>query len=443
MSLTRTTNGGLALHTFLDASHISRLRRGERKPAKKENYVRIMASYLGKRCVEDYQRQALLDALGARASVFEDPENLTELVYRWLLDERFRGAAGAGEAAANSPAGFRFRGRAPEEDGRLQDLLTKGRGASRGAPGGASCDVSPGMRVYYGIDGKREAVVAFLSLVLNAEKPGTLLLFSDEDFGWVSEDPAFAVQWAKLMSQVIMKGNRIKMIHTVSRHLDEMLEGLVKWMPLYMTGAIEPYYYPKKRDGVFNRSLFVAPGTAAVTSTSVGDMTDKAANFLMADAKAVEAITHEYENYFRLCRPLMRIFGPREHLVYLGTLREFEGESADAMMMTGSLSLLTAPVEVAEAMFARAPDELMQHFRVRKRCFEENLGSNHFTEIVRIPDISLVREGKVRAGLSGLMMVGDICYTVDEFRRHLENMVALMEEYEKYHVCMGFSEKPH
>jgi hypothetical protein len=65
MNITKTTNSALALYTSLDASHISRLRRGARKPAKNENYLKTMATYFAKRCSEDYQRMALSDALKA------------------------------------------------------------------------------------------------------------------------------------------------------------------------------------------------------------------------------------------------------------------------------------------------------------------------------------------------------------------------------------------
>ncbi len=457
MSLTRTTNGALALHTFLDPSYISRLRRGKRKPVRKGNYVKAIASYLSKRCVEDYQRQALLDALGQPVFVFEDWEHLSELVHGWMLDERLGcavGAQGAGEIAGAGGAGKIARAGA---DGSGSDPAGTRVGPHSGAfsfqvksqireaeAGNFLRDPEPegqDVRVYYGIEGKRKAAAAFLSLVVKAEKPHTLLLFSDEDFGWISEDPAFAARWAGLMSQAIMKGNRIKMIHTVSRHLDEMVEGLMKWIPLYMTGAIEPYYYPKKRDGVFNRSLFVAPGTAAVTSDSIGDMAGEAANFLLTNPKTVEAVTREYENYLKFCKPLMRVFGPHERFEYLRTLDEFECENAGAIMMTGSFSLLSAPAEIAGAMYARqtgaGADELIEHFRARKQRFMESLRSNRFTEIVMIPDISLIKEGKVCAGLARLMTFETMHYTSGEFRRHLENVVALLQNYENYRVCIA------
>ena len=91
-----------------------------------------------------------------------------------------------------------------------------------------------------------------------------------------------------------------------------MLSAINQWMPLYMSGAIEPYFYPKKRDGIFKRTLFVAPETAAVISNSVVDQVYSAANILYRDRDAVTSFAEEFQQYLRLCRPLMRVFTLRE-----------------------------------------------------------------------------------------------------------------------------------
>ena len=63
MTITKTTNSALSLYTSLDASHISRLRRGQRSLSRNETYSGRMASYFARNCSRDYQRNALFDAL--------------------------------------------------------------------------------------------------------------------------------------------------------------------------------------------------------------------------------------------------------------------------------------------------------------------------------------------------------------------------------------------
>ena len=122
------------------------------------------------------------------------------------------------------------------------------------------------------------------------------------------------------MIAVLSMGNKIKIIHTVSRDLDEMLNAIRQWMPLYITGLIEPYHYPKKRDGVFKKTMFVCPGVSAVISSSVGQSIDQAANLLVRNRIAISAYMEEFRQYLNQCKPLMRIFGVKEKESYLQTL---------------------------------------------------------------------------------------------------------------------------
>lgn len=91
---------------------------------------------------------------------------------------------------------------------------------------------------------------------------------------WLYEDAVFGARWAELFRRVLEKGNRVKIIHTVARDIHEMPEAVTKWLPIYMSGALEPYFCPKLRDGLWRRTLFIAPDTAAVVSSSVQQNTN-------------------------------------------------------------------------------------------------------------------------------------------------------------------------
>ena len=71
----------------------------------------------------------------------------------------------------------------------------------------------------YGNAGKRKAVEQFFLMILQEKEPQTLLLFSDENMAWLYEDAAFADRWAELFTHVILKGNRVRIIHTVTRNM--------------------------------------------------------------------------------------------------------------------------------------------------------------------------------------------------------------------------------
>ena len=301
MKLTNTGNTELARALSFDASYISRIRRGKRGLPPKQQFIEPAAAFLAPRIKEDYQKAAAVAALGLSSAW-----PATEPAAAARLAEWFNSAAPAGQvesllAAMSRPA-------VP-----LELPLT-------------DYPLAPGSKteaaLYYGRAGKRQAVIAFLSALCESGEAHTLLLHSDEDFTWLYEDPAFVRAWAALMIKLIHNGGRIKIIHTISRNTNEMWEALQKWLPLYLTGAIDPYYYPGLRDGVYHRTLFVAAGHSAVVATAVVSG-EETINCLLRDKRAVQALEQEFQDYLALCRPLMEVARPDDLSALAPLLRAF------------------------------------------------------------------------------------------------------------------------
>jgi len=434
MNMTNTTNSALALNVRLDASHISRLRRGQRRALRNQACIYAMAEYFARHCEEAYRRKALLDTMDAELGT-GDTKSLAERIAQWLSEEKTDGV----QTVEHFLSGLN-RVPAPPQEAIPPQEAVRPRETASPACESAFSDADPAeVSVFLGVDGKRRAVVQFLNAVLAQERPITLLLFSDESTDWMTADRRFASAWASLMSQVLEKGNRIVVIHTISRDLDEMLHAIGQWMPLYMSGAIEPYFYPKKRDGIFKRTLFIAPGVAAVASGSVGDSVEGAANLLFRDKKSVEAHEREFLRYLAMCKPLMRIFTFRSRDAYLETLLEFEKERSDAVIRTESLSLVTMPEPVLSGILTRLGMEETQFtglHRFRTELLESLLETNDFREIVCLPDPDAVTAGKVKVSLSVMLSGDPICYTAEEFLLHLEHLVFLLRRFEHFHVCL-------
>lgn len=239
------------------------------------------------------------------------------------------------------------------------------------------------------------------------------------------------------MVTVLSKGNKIKIIHTVSRDLDEMLNALRQWMPLYMTGLIEPYHYPKKRDGVFKQTMFICPDVSAVISSSVGQSINQAANLLVRNRDVISAYTEEFHQYLNQCKPLMRIFTAKDKEPYLETLREFEKEKSTSIIKTESLSILTMSENVSSAIFSRIGSEnsgLAEYQRQRVKNFEKDLQLNTFWEIVPVFDSEEVKENGIKVSFSDIMSGGSVYYTKEEYIGHLEHLVYLLNTYDHFHV---------
>lgn len=309
MGVTRTTNSSLARALSFDASYVCRIRNGKRGLPMSQPFAEPAAAYLVGKVDDARKRRALEDELGCAWP--DDPAKAADLLAAWLLDET-GGASAVGTAIAAL-------GARPENGrGALGYDGSDGLPDAREATGMGETDASQA-RFFYGDEGKREAVLAFLGEICDAGEPQTLLLHSDEDMAWLYEDEAFARRWAALLMRIADAGGHVRIIHAVSRDANEMWEAVRKWMPLYMTGAVEPYYYPRLRDGIYRRTLFVAPGRSALVAASVRGTSHDGANLLVRDEGAVAAYEDEFDDYLALCRPLMRVTFP-ESAVELSAL---------------------------------------------------------------------------------------------------------------------------
>lgn len=428
MNITNTSNSALAQKVNLDPSHISRLRRGKRNAVKDEAVLTAMADYFARHCTADYQRKALADTMGINMATF-DNSDFPALILKWLINEKVNEIKAVG-GFLNSLNKINLNHKISEK---LPDTLSQ-----NGVP---AIIPKEEISVYYGVEGKRRAAEFFLMEVIAQDKPQTLLLYSDEATDWMAADKDFAAKWADLMVRVLSKGIRITIIHTVSRDLDEMLNAIQQWMPLYMTGLIEPYYYPKKRDGLFKRTLFIAPGVSAVVSESIGSSIDHAVNLLIRNNDTISAYVEEFDIFLSQCKPLMRIFTLKHKDEYLNTLTEFEREESNSIIYTDSLSLLTMPDQVASSIMPRImsrigveSSSISAYQRQRITFFEKNLLSKTFTEIIPSYDLETIKNGKVKVSFSDMMNDSTVYYTREEYIGHLEYLVYLLENYGNFHI---------
>ncbi|MFA5577239.1 MAG: hypothetical protein WCZ27_02170 [Tissierellaceae bacterium] len=409
MNITKTTNSGLARYISLDPSYISRLRNGKRRAPANAEYMEEIASYFTKKLRKGDRDEDFL--------VYE------RALYNWLLDDS--------HPIENIPG--IFDGEFIEKLGLTLDQEDKKERESRRA--------SEEIQLFYGIGGKREAVSIFLSKILESKAPQTLYLFSDEGIEWLSDDPGFFKDWFNYMVEIIKRGNRIRIIHTVSRDFDEMITAIRAWMPLYMTGAIESYYYPKKRDGIVKRTLFIAPNTAALVSSSIGNMESQVPSTLVFNDKAIESYEIEYNNYQKLCRPLMKLYNQKTQLDYQKLLERLEKSRGATILESGGLSILSMPVDLGQDLVNRASDSLPVGFKddigTRIREFEKKLADDQIIEIIRLPGEEEIKGDRIRLGLAHLMAREEIYYSREDFILHLENIIGLLEGYENYHIIIS------
>ena len=217
MKVTGTKNNMLGRALSFDASHISRIRSGDRGLPSRREFIVPAAGYFARAVKTATQRNALVRRLCPNSKWPESLEEATLLIAQWL-----------------------------SEDVKKLDYESLNRYFSENeaapAPPETVSSASGDTTLFYlGNEGKRQCVIRFLTGLAALNEPVTLLLHSEESMEWIYEKPEFAKQWGQLLVTLLQQGGRILIIHTLTRSFEEMLEAVTKWAPLYATGSIESF----------------------------------------------------------------------------------------------------------------------------------------------------------------------------------------------------------
>lgn len=312
----------MAKFMSVDPSLISRWRSGERDPLKNDAYVEMIAEYIMQHATD---RQCLFELLSVNPN--SDGSNLYEQILNWLKSDYINVSSIATKFLSQIQNYKNYE--LPFNKELLDEM-----------PVGDRLKVE----VYHGREGKRKGVIRFLSSVILSSKLTELLLYSDEPMDWLMEDPQFTQKWALMLAELMRIGHKIKIIHTVDRDANEQIVAIERWLPLYLSGQIEPYYYPSYQESLFKKTLFIAPGIAALTSSAIAG-TESMEQILYHDTKMIQTLTEEFNTYLKVCRPLMKIYNERNLQQFHELLLEFEGQEGDLVTIGQGLPFATLSYE--------------------------------------------------------------------------------------------------
>lgn len=428
MKMANTTNARLAEALGIDPSLVSRWRTGAREPSDDSRYIQLIGLYFASQARQDFQRVALLELTGHQMEDKNVGESVISLyLTRWLQGES-KISSHSIQVLLDSI------GTAGNIQHSLQEVTLPAE------PNGEAIHT----QTFAGIDGLRAATMKLLIHALNSSKrPQKLLLYSDEKMDWIVQNPEFAKQWVFLMGSCIKKGMHIEVIHTLSRDSNELVVAVQRWLPFYMTGAIVSYYYPHKRDDMFNHTSFILEGECTVFSTSVRGQNRDSIQYIYAnDPLAIQSAEDGFRQQLSQCKPLVRTYTGANTRKYIDEmLNLFTGSAGSGLGMQGLL-LSAMPTTLLESMLLRngiSPEEthrLVQQQQLRLETTAQHLQYKEFQMVISLPRITDVLKGKVTAIIPELLIQKPVSYLPLEYLAHLKGIIKLLETYDRLELVI-------
>ena len=392
MTLAEVSNVRLSRLVNVDASLISRFRTGVRTPRSNPELAERL-------CLALLLRLRALGKLRelSRITKLEDPDE--ESFRDWLCD------FGEGDTGDFSAV----------------ERLLEGFDTFPASPAPPASESLPELRedsrtVYYGRAGLRQAVIRFLSSALRSGAK-ELWLYSDQNMEWMVGDPVFHARWGGLMRACVENGIRIRVIHNIDRELGEMISAIQSWLPLYLTGMIEPYTCRKRNRERFAHTLFLCPGLACIEAFHVFGTEDTGVYHYHTDARTVAVFESAYERLLESTQPLLRFPCDGEQ----------EPGTGGLTVLQNTLSLATMPEALAESFHSPA---LRQKWERERAQYQERLRSAFVYECIpSAPDEALF-SGQVP--VEQLPDAPPLYYTPDQYSAHIANIIHLSERYANY-----------
>jgi hypothetical protein len=433
MKTQNVTNSRLARSLSVDPSLVSRWRTGARRPSHKNDYIKNISVYFSSHAKMDYQKAALYEIMGLDINKSQNNlYSLSELVYTWLADKK-------------SPDKIfveKFFNNLNQKPKNNSKSLINSKETINEFDNFNIKDEKKELEILDGIEGKRKGVIKFLKAVAAEKDQITMLLYSNEDMEWLSGNKAFFNKWSLLLKKVIQKGHKIKIIHTIKREMSEMLAAIDYWMPLYLTGAVEPYYYPKYQENIFRRTMFVAPGTAALNCSTVSEYSDKAQQFLYWNPEKIEHLKEEFNTFLKKCRPLMKIYTGENTYNFNQLQIEFKEQQAEMISIADMPSFFTMPDSLLEKFLKRnkadkkLKDAVQSIYKKQRKAFISNLSDYHYYEIITLPtkEDFLAEENSLK--INDFFSELNFDYSFLDFYEHLKHISQLLKKYNNYHLIL-------
>lgn len=393
-----------------DPSAIFRFRRGERQPAEPEQFAAAVASYVSREMDGPAQREVAAALLGCAAEDLGDRAAYCRRVQDWLL----------GSHAPREDSVSRFLTKLDEFD--LNAYIRSVHFDELKVP--VAPFQLPTSRSYSGLRQMMDSELDFMKAAVLSRSTEPVFLYSDMPMTEMAQDPEFPKKWMFGMALLLKKGLRLQIIHNIDRNLPEMMLGLESFIPMYMTGQIEPYYFKAPQGGVFLHFLRVS-ATAALTGEAVSGHHSEGRYYLTNNRAEVAYYRRRADALLENAKPLMEIYradGASRLNAFLLADSRTPGRRRCVLsappLYTADPAFLTA---VLQRHDVPAPDQerILAHAKSRREQAETILRDNEMVlALPRLTEEAFERY-PMSLPLSGSFYERDIPYTYQEYLEHI------------------------
>ncbi len=415
MNLLKISNRQLAGMINVDPSLISKWRTGKRLPRKESVHLENLSAAIASLAQAEF-KMPLAEILHISLKDASNVELLSAALRRWLNPSAEQASIPA-EAIYRKIATFSMK---PSSVNKVVEKVENG--------------IEISVEVFLGYEGKKKGLLKLIAHMQQEKKARELFVYSDEDFDWLASDGTFALEVRNYLLDLISNGWKIKVIHTLSRKMEEMFAAFDFWLPIYATGSVEPYYNPHYAEYYFKRTILLIPDKLAFTCFTHGRMSREAPNYMVTDTLLLNLLKQEWEHLLSECRLLFKIAKPGSELLEL--LMSFDSIEARTYALSYPLPFETMTRSSVEQLVesvgnSEIREKLKRIWQLRRKLLDK---STEYHLITKLPSLEEVLSNRVPIGLPEAGK--RIFYTPEQFRSHLQSTLHFLKRNENFRIYL-------
>ena len=408
-----------------DNSHLSRIRSGQRKPSHPVEFAEKVSKFISSNISDAIRLHKVADLTGAKMSDIQERSRLINVLSNWLTSD------------TDSPRRY-----AEEFVKRLDsfniDEFTGISGAKVKLDIEDAAEIH-GSNVFYGVDNLKNAEVGFVVSTIKSSSMEDVTICSDLSMSTEANDPEFTHRFVQATALMLKKGLKLRMIHDVERPVDEMMYGLEVWIPMYMTGQIEPYYLEASGNEVYHHVLMCS-GDVAFWGEAIEGHYDKSRFHFTDVRQEVEYYRDRADCLIEKAAPLMNIIRKENADFRASFLLSDAEKQGTRKNILSTPPIYTVSDELLDRILSRnnvseGDKKKIFEYILRERSRVESI-LRHSTITDMIPDISLEEfvNQPIYLSLSGIFYDKDIFYTYEEYKEHMELTERFVKSHKGYNV---------
>lgn len=428
MNMMDLSNIKLAKHLNVDSSLISRYRSGQRIPQKDSEILNSLCTYITEQVVSGGYANQMANLTGLQVdSITKADGDFLDYLSRWFMNNTDDQSSIVMDHFLEIIGAITFNRDFKKQDVNIQELMNT---------------LKDTHNIYTGTEGFRRAILRFLFKVSISKQPRTLKLYSDQKMDWLTGDSQFTQKWMTLMATILLSKNNIHIIHTIDRDLNQMLASIEKWMPLYMTGAVEAFYCKKTEDSNFSHTLFIAPGSSSIHSHIVSGSEEQGRYYYTEHQDDLKYIEEQYNALLHTTKPLIKVYNEKNNASFYDNIEELSRKSGRTERILLSLNVAAISDQLLQKILIRNElepkkiQDLLSTHKQYKQWFIQNIKSGGVTDYIPITTFEALHDGNLPLVMPYFITERPLYYTKQDQAEHIKEVCSCLKEYPNYHMVL-------